>query len=162
MAPILLCGRCQLFVYTGVYLARRAKSVPKKKAVVVAGTLPGEPDARPKRIVVSNLPRDENGKITAPKKVEPDSKARDNPRQAVLDAFGRIGGVRWLVKYSKRDPKGFAGLLAKAMPTEVALSGTVGYAAMPIPVEVREPIPGEFTVISEAVAAAVPELDPFT
>lgn len=111
----------------------------------------------PARVRPLNLPFDANGKPL--NKVERDAGAIANPRQSVLEAFGRVGGVRWLVKYAKRDPKGFAGLLAKAMPTELNVTGTMGYVPMQIPVEVRDAIPGEFTVIEPK---AVEEPDPFT
>lgn len=141
-------------------MALKAKKKSSKSVAPILLPAIIDADARPPRKVNDNLPRDANGKPL--NKVERDENAEKNPRQAVLTAFGKVGGVRWLVKYAKRDPKGFAGLLAKAMPTEVNLSGTVGYAPLPIPVEMREPIPGEFTVIQETVTQVTQELDPFT
>ena len=137
----------------------RVKSSAKRKSAPVP--LAKGADAPTTRVIVSNLPRDAAGNVIA-QKIEHDTKAEANPRQAVLTAFGKVGGVRWLVKYAKRDPKGFAGLLAKAMPSEINVTGTMGYVPMPVPVEVREPIPGEFTVVSEVVAPLVADLDPFT
>lgn len=143
-------------------MAHKAKAKSSKKTKESPDRLKTGADAAPvTRIIVSNLPRDADGKVIRPTQ-EADTKAEANPRQAVLTAFGRVGGVRWLVRYAKRDPKGFAGLLAKAMPSEVNVTGHLGYTATPIPVEVREPIPGEFTVVSEIVAPLVTELDPFT
>lgn len=140
-------------------MAPKARLKSSTKRTIAPVPLTEGAVAHVKRITVDNLPRDANGKPL--NRVERDTKAEVNPRQSVLEAFGRVGGVRWLVKYAKRDPKGFAGLLAKAMPSEINVTGTMGYVPMPVPVEVREAIPGEFVVISEVVTPVASDLDPF-
>jgi hypothetical protein len=121
----------------------------------------------------NNLPRGADGKVIPGPKIDvTDKKAALNPRQAILTAFGDVGGVRWLKKLAKRYPKDFASLLAKVMPQELSVTGSIGYAALPIPVEVRDPIEGEFTEVPMALALPAPapqdvpqdgaELDPFT
>lgn len=137
-------------------MAVRARVKPKVKAKIAPVPL-AEGAVAPGRRVIG-IPFDGKKIVN---KIERDTKAEVNPRQSVLEAFGRVGGVRWLVKYAKRDPKGFAGLLAKAMPSEINVTGTMGYVPMPVPVEVREAIPGEFTVISEVVTPVASDLDPF-
>jgi hypothetical protein len=136
-----------------------AKAKSKAKAAKEAKTTVIVADARP-RVVVNNLPRDADGKIIR-KPVEVDPKAAANPRQAILTAFGTLGGVRWLVKLAKKYPKDFAGLLAKAMPQDVNITGTVGYVPLQIPVEQREPIPGTCIDVTPVTLPGV-ELDPFT
>lgn len=91
-----------------------------------------------------------------------DPKAALNPRQSVLTAFGEVGGVRWLKKLAKKYPKDFVSLLAKAMPTDVNVTGTVGYVPMAIPVEERDAIPGEFTEVLRPALQVLEEPDPFT
>lgn len=151
-------------------MARKAKSVPRKTGKGLPDTLQVEPAARPVRVIVSNLPRDADGKLIPQKnKVAADPKAAKNPRQAILEAFGILGGVRWLVKHAKKNPKDFGALLAKAMPQDINVTGTFGYVPMAVPVEQREPIPGElmqpaalpFGLKVAEVQEAV-ELDPFT
>jgi hypothetical protein len=140
-----------------------AKAKKQAKAAKGAETQKLSPDApAPVRVIVSNLPRDAAGNITK-KPIEVDKKAAENPRQAILTAFGNLGGVRWLVKLARKYPKDFAGLLAKAMPQDVNISGTVGYVPLRIPVEQRDAIPGEFVDITpKLVTHVTEELDPFT
>jgi hypothetical protein len=141
-------------------MARKAKAKQAKKAPSVPVTVQSMPDApAPKKFIPAGVPFTKANRLAKP---ERDASAIANPRQSVLEAFGRIGGVRWLVKYSKRDPKGFAGLLAKAMPQDVNVTGTMGYVPMQIPVEVRDAIPGEFTEVSPLKVLDVIEADPFT
>jgi hypothetical protein len=40
-------------------------------------------------------------------------------REAILSSFETVGGEAWLAKLAKDDPRSYAGLLAKAMPTQV-------------------------------------------
>lgn len=129
-----------------------AKTVPK---VAVKPLLPiplgADAPARP-WLGKSNLPP-----RVAGKPVEETKKPIQHPREAILRAFERLGGRRWLVKLGKQYPKEFASLLARMVPNEVNVSGTVGYAPLPIPVEQREPIPGVCVDITPPVV----ELDPF-
>jgi hypothetical protein len=147
-------------------LTRRAKAKAARKAPLVKKPLLADPDARPAFDPTANLPKTPDGKvIAASNKVEPDPKSARNPRGAILDAFGKLGGTRWLVRLAKRYPKDFASLLAKAMPQDINLTGTVGYAPIQVPVEQRDAIPGQFTVVSESVIPAITaddEPDPFT
>lgn len=41
-------------------------------------------------------------------------------KTAVLEAFDEVGGARWLVDLAKTEPKTFASLLARLIPTETA------------------------------------------
>lgn len=41
-------------------------------------------------------------------------------RQAIIASFHEVGGQKWLVKLAKSDPKSYAQLLGKAMPTEIS------------------------------------------
>lgn len=142
---------------------KRAKPKPAANAPSVPDSLPTDAGAdtlaKPKRPFYgkSNLPRDADGKIITSNK---NPKIRgQHPREAILRAFERLGGRRWLVKLGKQYPKEFASLLARMVPNEVNVSGTVGYAPLAIPVEVREPIPGVCVDITPPVPV---ELDPFT
>jgi len=40
-------------------------------------------------------------------------------RQAIEQAFERAGGVEWLVRLAEEDPKSFAALLARLVPSDV-------------------------------------------
>ncbi|MBU2803227.1 hypothetical protein HFV02_13425, partial [Acidithiobacillus caldus] len=41
-------------------------------------------------------------------------------KEALLEAFDRGGGVDWLLALMKNEPKTFASLLARLIPTETA------------------------------------------
>jgi hypothetical protein len=122
--------------------------------------LKNDPQARPAVPFKSNLPKGADGKPLAPSAYKKaDENAPKNPRQSILTAFGELGGVRWLVKLGKKYPKDFASLLAKVMPQDVNVNGTIGYVPLVIPVEEREAIPG---VCVDITPPALPvELDPF-
>jgi hypothetical protein len=144
-------------------VARKAGKKRANKGQIALETEQSSPGA-PARIIVrgyrDNLPRDAAGKAVT--KVEPDLKAAANPRQAILGAFGKLGGVRWLVKLARKYPKDFASLLAKAMPQDINVTGHLGYTAMPVPVEMREAIPGTCIDVTPTVTQVTQELDPFT
>ena len=40
-------------------------------------------------------------------------------KESILDAFERVGGVEWLVALAMGDPKSFAALLARVLPTQI-------------------------------------------
>lgn len=40
-------------------------------------------------------------------------------REAIIESFDAIGGAAWLRRIAEDDPKTYAMLLAKAMPTQV-------------------------------------------
>ena len=40
-------------------------------------------------------------------------------KEAVLNAFERLGGEAWLVRLARREPKAFATLLGKLLPSQV-------------------------------------------
>ena len=44
-------------------------------------------------------------------------------REAIIESFDAIGGAVWLKKLAEEDPKAYATLLAKAMPTQVEGAG---------------------------------------
>jgi hypothetical protein len=39
-----------------------------------------------------------------------------NLREAIQDSFNKLGGEKWLLELAKKDPRTFAGLLAKILP----------------------------------------------
>jgi len=45
-------------------------------------------------------------------------------KQALFDSFSTLGGKRWLVRLGKEDPRTFAMLLGRIIPTEIG--GTLG------------------------------------
>ena len=142
----------------------KKKAKPKggetvKLTVIPAAELPAGNSGAPAPVKFDPRQNLKRGHIKAP--VPKDLKAAGNPRQAILTAFGEVGGVVWLKKLAKRYPKDFVSLLAKAMPTDINVTGTMGYAPMPVPVEERDAIPGEFTVLPGAPAALESEPDPF-
>ena len=42
-------------------------------------------------------------------------------RQAVEQAFHEVGGVEWLKNLAQSDPKAFAGLLSRLIPSDIKL-----------------------------------------
>ncbi|MGK9450774.1 hypothetical protein ACSSZE_05820 [Acidithiobacillus caldus] len=40
-------------------------------------------------------------------------------KQALEESFERLGGVEWLVQLAATEPKAYAGLLAKLLPTQI-------------------------------------------
>ncbi len=42
-------------------------------------------------------------------------------RQAIEQAFERAGGVEWLIRLAEEDPKAFATLLARLVPSDVRI-----------------------------------------
>ena len=52
------------------------------------------------------------------------NKLTTDVRAAILGAFNKLGGEDWLVRLARRDPKSFATLLGKLVPThDVSSSG---------------------------------------
>ena len=65
--------------------------------------------------VSKNMPRPKGSKNKATIKI----------KTALTNAFEKAGGEKYLLKVAKNDPKTFCGLLAKIVPSELHLSGTV-------------------------------------
>lgn len=63
-------------------------------------------------------------------------------RECIENAFHEAGGRDYLVWVARRRPDVFLQLVGKIIPTEARLTVMAGYQAMPVPVEVREAIPG--------------------
>lgn len=63
-------------------------------------------------------------------------------RECIENAFHEAGGRDYLVWVARRRPDVFCQLVSKVIPTESRLTILAGYQAMPVPVEVREAIPG--------------------
>lgn len=82
-------------------------------------------------------------------------------RECIENAFHEAGGRDYLVWVARRRPDVFCQLVGKVIPTESRLTILAGYQAMPVPVEVREPIPGAIAA-PEALAALTgdPSRDP--
>jgi hypothetical protein len=140
-------------------MAHKAKEKSSKKGSKSQVSLTGDAGVRAPRVIGRPITSET---ATVVSKVESDPKAAQNPRQAILTAFGKLGGVRWLTKLAKRYPKDFAGLLAKAMPQDINVTGTVGYVPQAIPVEVREAIPGECIDVTPRPQPVADEPDPLT
>jgi hypothetical protein len=63
-------------------------------------------------------------------------------REMLENALHECGGRDYLVWVARRRPDVFCQLVGKIIPTEARLTVMAGYQAMPVPVEVREAIPG--------------------
>lgn len=64
-------------------------------------------------------------------------------REMLENALHESGGRDYFVWVARRRPDVFCQLVGKIIPSESRLTVLAGYQAMPVPVEVREPIPGE-------------------
>ena len=53
------------------------------------------------------------------------NKATIKIKTALTNAFEKAGGEKYLLKVARNDPKTFCGLLAKIVPSELNISGTV-------------------------------------
>lgn len=47
------------------------------------------------------------------------NKVTRNLKAAILQAFDKVGGVRWLVTLAESDPRAFAALLGRILPNEI-------------------------------------------
>ena len=45
-----------------------------------------------------------------------------NLREAIQESFNKLGGEKWLLELAKKDPRTFASLLAKILPTDAGKS----------------------------------------
>lgn len=59
-----------------------------------------------------------NPKTGGRKKGTP-NKSTLHVKQSIMDAFERVGGTDWLVRLADDDPKTFAALLSKILPSEM-------------------------------------------
>lgn len=78
----------------------------------------------------------------APRRAAPRGIKTGDLREIIENAFHAAGGRDYLVSVAKRRPDVFCNLLGKIIPSEVHMSVLAAYQAMPVPVEVRDPIPG--------------------
>lgn len=69
-------------------------------------------------------------------------------REAILDSFEAIGGVKWLQKLAAEDPRSYSGLLAKAMPTQVE-----GAGGGPVQIQIVTAIPDPAAEPTDATTA---------
>jgi hypothetical protein len=53
------------------------------------------------------------------------NKVAANVKSMILGALDDLGGQTWIVEQAKADPKAFLSLLARILPSEVALDATV-------------------------------------
>jgi hypothetical protein len=88
--------------------------------------LAGLPD--PVGTTWSDIKRDEMGRILPGQKLarRPKNKLRVSPQKLVgmiLEALVKLGGVRYLVKLGKANPRVFASLLIKILPNRLEVSG---------------------------------------
>lgn len=75
-------------------------------------------------------------------------------RECIQNALHELGGRDYFVWVGQRRPDVFCQLVGKIIPSEARLTVLAGYKAMPVPVEEREPIPGQ--IEAAAVLAQVP------
>lgn len=75
-------------------------------------------------------------------------------RECIINAFHELGGRDYLVWVGQRRPDVMCQLIGKIIPSEARLTVMAGYTAMPVPVEVREPIPGQ--IEANAALEALP------
>jgi hypothetical protein len=79
-------------------------------------------------------------------------------RECIENAFHEAGGRDYLVWVARRRPDVFVQLIGKIIPTEARLTVLAGYQAMPVPVEVRDALPG--ATVTVALPAAVLDESP--
>ena len=53
------------------------------------------------------------------------NKTTANLKAALEESFTELGGTRWLVELGKTEPKAYASLLAKLLPSQVNLDASV-------------------------------------
>jgi hypothetical protein len=46
-------------------------------------------------------------------------------KEAMMASFDELGGVRWLVELGRSEPRAYASLLAKLLPSQVSMDATV-------------------------------------
>ena len=56
------------------------------------------------------------------------NKTTQGVKKAIEEAFDRAGGVEYLVKVANKDPRAFLALLAKLIPTDIKVEGSVTHA----------------------------------
>ncbi len=49
-------------------------------------------------------------------------------KQALEESFERLGGVDWLVELAKSEPKAYASLLAKLLPSQLSMDANIMHA----------------------------------
>ena len=86
------------------------------------------------------MEQDFNFIIDEPEKEEPlvpevvnSTLSKMTPRkfgQAILEVFGRIGGVDWLVLQATADPRGFIELLKKILPRQIEMDNLDGLTVL--------------------------------
>lgn len=69
-------------------------------------------------------------------------------RECIENAFHEAGGRDYLVWVARRRPDVFLQLVGKIIPSEARLTVLAGYQAMPVPVEVRDALPGATVTVS--------------
>jgi len=52
-------------------------------------------------------------------------------KEALEASFDELGGVRWLVELGRSEPRAYASLLAKLLPSQVSMDATVEAAPPP-------------------------------
>jgi hypothetical protein len=57
-------------------------------------------------------------------------------KQAMLDSFEKVGGVKWLANLAMNEPRSYAVLLAKIIPTQVE-----GADGGPVQIQVLTAVP---------------------
>ena len=53
------------------------------------------------------------------------NKTTANLKAALEESFDELGGVRWLVELAKSEPRAYAALLAKLLPSQVNMDASV-------------------------------------
>ena len=56
------------------------------------------------------------------------NKTTQGVKRAIEEAFDKAGGVEYLVKVANKDPRAFLALLAKLIPTDIKVEGSVTHA----------------------------------
>jgi hypothetical protein len=96
-------------------------------------------------------------KLTNGKRVRGPGKFTKDLRECIEQAFHKAGGRDYLVRVAKRRPDVFLALVGKILPSEVKMSVLAAYQALPsVPVEIRDPIPGQVVIAAPSPAPALP------
>lgn len=57
------------------------------------------------------------------------NKTTANLKAALEESFTEVGGVRWLVALAQSEPRAYAALLAKLLPSQVSMDASVTASA---------------------------------
>lgn len=68
------------------------------------------------------------GKKTGGRRPGSPNKVTASIKQAITEAFGKLGGVPALVRWGEQNPDGFYALWGRLAPREVEMSGPEGAA----------------------------------